>query len=299
MGKHGALWLWGILAVAGCKDDAGGGGSSVGPVPEDDAPETAVNVICGQFDSCDCDPANAAPDGCAASIDEQVRQAQGAATAAGLEYDAACMGRYLSGLKELGCRTLGDFTFDELVELAREYQCKVFYGTDQPGEACETVDDLGDSCAAGSLCFESLCVAIGEPAAEGEECSTELDFLSACVEGTFCLDIDGDQTTRCVKIPEAGEACLGSLQICDVGLVCTDGSCVVGPGEGEACNTGGISQCGEGLQCNFETSICELLPTGGEACTFSCADGFDCEDNRCVAQEPVICGVDLYDGQGG
>lgn len=296
MGKH--LWLWGLLAVVGCKDD-GGGGSSVGPVPEDDAPETAVNVVCGQFVGCDCDPANAAPDGCEASIDEQVRQAQGDATAAGLEYDAACMGRYLSGLKALDCRTLGEFTFEELVELSRQYQCKVFYGTDQPGEACVEVDALGDSCAAGSLCFDSLCVAIGEPAAEGEICTPEIDFLSACVDGTFCIDVDGDQQARCVKIPKSGDACVGSLQICDAGLACIDGTCLAGPGEGEACHTSGGNLCGEGLECNFETTTCELLPTGGEACTFSCAEGFDCEGNRCVAQEPVICGVDLYDGNQG
>lgn len=96
------------------------------------------------------------------------------------------------------------------------------------------------------------------------------------------------------------EACLGSLRICDLGLACMDGTCLAGPGEGEACHLTGGNPCGAGLQCNFETSVCERLPTGGEACTFSCADGFDCEGDRCVAQEPVICGVDLYDdGQGG
>jgi hypothetical protein len=226
MGKHLLLLgAWGILLAAGCKEDGGGGGgSAVGPVPEDEAPETAVTVVCGQFESCDCDPANAAPEGCEASIEDQVRQAQGDATAAGLEYDAACMGKYLSGYRELGCRTVGDFTFEELVALAREYQCKVFYGTDEPGEACEAIEDLGDSCAAGSLCVDALCVALTDPSAEGEECNTNVNLVTACVAGTFCIDIDGDERATCVRIPQSGETCLGSLQICDAGLACMDGT---------------------------------------------------------------------------
>jgi hypothetical protein len=299
MGKHRALWLWGILLVAGCPDDGGGGGgSAVGPVPEDDAPETAVNVVCAQFESCDCDPASAAPDGCEASIEDQVREAQGDATAAGLEYDAACMGKYLSGYRELGCRTVSDFTFEELVALAREYQCKVYYGTDEPGEACETVEDLGDSCVVGSLCVDALCVALTDPVAEGQECNDDVNFVTACVAGTICLDIDDDGRPSCVRIPELNDPCLGAVQICNVGLACMDGTCLAAPGEGEACHLTGGNPCGEGLECNFETSVCQLLPAGGEDCTFACADGFTCDGGRCVALEPIVCDADLYSSQG-
>jgi hypothetical protein len=289
------LGAWGILVVAGCKDDAGGG--SVGPVPESEAPQTAVNVICGQFVSCDCDPANAAPDGCEASIDEQVRQAQGDATAAGLEYDAACMGRYLSTFDELGCRRDGDFTLDEIIELVRKYDCKVFYGTDQPGEPCEQVDDLGDSCANGAVCFEELCVALTDPAAEGEECNAEVDFLNACVARTYCIDVDGDERPTCVKVPESGDACLGALQLCGEGLACFDGTCLIAPGDGEECHPSLLNRCGEGLECNLETNLCQPLPEGGESCTGACVDGFDCNDGRCVAQEPIVCDVGIYDDE--
>jgi hypothetical protein len=289
------LGAWGILVVAGCKDDAGGG--SVGPVPEAEAPQTAVNVICGQFVSCDCDPANAAPDGCEASIDEQVRQAQGDATAAGLEYDAACMGNRLSLYRELGCRRSGDITLDELIALSRKYDCKVFYGTDQPGEPCETVEGLGDSCANRSVCHEDLCVALTDPAAEGEECNNEIDFLDACVTGTYCFDIDGDERPICIKIPELNDPCLGSLQVCGEGLGCFDGTCLVAPGEGEECHLMGGNACAEDLSCNLETGLCEPLPEGGETCFLFCADGFDCEDGRCVAQEPIICSADIYDDE--
>lgn len=295
MGKQRALWLWGILVVAGCKDDAGG--SSVGPVPESEAPQTAVNVICDQFVSCDCDPANAAPDGCEASIDEQVRAAQGDATAAGLEYDAACMGRYLSAFQELGCRRDGDFTLDEIIELSRNYDCKVFYGTDQPGEPCEDIDGLGDSCANGSVCYQQLCVALADPAAEGEECDAEVNFLNACVAGTYCFDVDQDERPTCVKIPQSGESCLGALQICDEGLGCFDGTCLVAPGEGEECHLSGGNPCAAGLECNLETTLCQPLPEGGESCSFACADGFDCDEGRCVAQEPIVCGVEIYDDE--
>ena len=293
MGKHRALWLWGILVVAGCKDD--GGGSSVGPVPESEAPQTAVNVICDQFVSCDCDPANAAPDGCEASIDEQVRQAQGDATAAGLEYDADCMGRYLSAFRDIECLTDGEISLEQLVQLARETQCKVFFGTEEPGQPCETIDDLGDSCRKGALCYEEVCVAITDPAAVGEECDPALE-VSACTTGAFCVDIDGDDRPTCVKFPASGDACLTALQLCGEGLACMDGTCVPAPGNGEACHIGGGNPCAEGLGCTPETIVCEPLPVGGEMCTSDCADGFDCDDGRCVAQEPIICDVDIYDG---
>lgn len=294
MVEHRALWLWGILLVAGCKDD-GGGGSSVGPVPEDEAPQTAVSVICTQFEGCGCDPPNAAPDGCEASIDEQVRQAQGDAVAAGLEYDGDCMGRYLSARQDLECRTGDDLTLEQLVQLARQTECKVFYGTAEPGQPCVEIDDLGDSCARNAVCYESLCVAITAPAALGEECNPALE-LSACTSGAFCVDIDLDQQPTCVKIPAAGDPCLTALQLCDDGLACQDGTCVVAPGEGEACHMGGGNPCASGLGCNLETFVCETLPQGGEDCTFYCADGFDCLGGRCVAQEPTICDVDIYDG---
>jgi hypothetical protein len=226
-----------------------------------------------------------------------VRQAQGDATAAGLGYDAACMGHFLSGIRELGCRTLGDFTLDELVAFVREYDCKVFYGTDEPGQACEALNDMGDSCVVGSVCVDSLCVAITDPAAEGESCNGQLDFLYGCQTGTFCIDVDGDQQPTCVKIPQSGDSCLGALQICDAGLACMDGTCLVAPGEGEACHTAGGSPCAEGLECNFETLVCQLLPEGGEACTFSCAEGFECTNDRCVALEPMVCDITLYDDQ--
>jgi hypothetical protein len=301
MGMRRSLWLpWVLVMVAGCPDDSGGG-SAVGPVPEAEAPETAVSVICGAFTSCDCDPANKAPEGCDAQIDDQMRQALGDATAAGLEYDAACMGELLSTVRELGCRDITDFTFDELVALVSEYDCKVFNGTAQPGEACESVEGLGDSCAVGVECVAELCVAIPEPAAEGEDCEFDSDFFTACEVGTVCLDLDGDgqQQPLCVVLPDAGDACLGAAQYCNTGLACVDGTCDLAPGDGEACNIEGGALCGEGLECNFETIVCQPLPVGGEACTGSCAEGFECgNDDRCVALEPLVCDVQIYDPQG-
>lgn len=294
MGKHRALWFWGILVVAGCKD-GNGDGSSVGPVPENEAPQTAVDVICVQFDSCECDPANAAPEGCESSIDQQVRDAQGDATAAGLEYDAACMGRYLSAFKDLGCRTDDDLTLDELVELSRQTECKVFFGTATPGQACEEIEGYGDSCQKRALCYESLCVAITDPAAVGEECDPALE-ISACTTGAFCVDIDADEQFTCVKVPESGDACLTVLMLCSDGLACIDGTCLPGPGEGEACHMGGGNPCGEGLECNNSTNVCQPLPEGGEPCTFDCADGFACNGERCVAREPIVCDPNYYDG---
>ena len=99
-----------------------------------------------------------------------------------------------------------------------------------------------------------------------------------------------------MKIPASGDACLTALQFCGDGLACMDGTCLAAPGNGEACHMGGGSPCAAGLECNLETSECQPLPVGGETCTFSCADGFDCDDGRCVAQEPIICDPDIYDG---
>ena len=289
MGMHRSLWLWGLVGVAGCKDD---GGDSVGTVPEDQAPQKSVDVICGQFEACGCDPANAAPDGCEASIDEQVRQAQGDATAAGREYDGACMGRYLSAFDDLGCRTSDDLTLEEAVELARQTQCKIFYGTAQPGEACEPLQDLGDSCARDALCVASLCVAITDPAAEGEECNAALE-AAACTAGAYCVDLDLDGQTTCVRAPESGDACLTAFQLCSEGLACIDGTCLPAPGEGEACHMGGGNPCAAELECRDGT--CQPLPQGGEDCTLECADGFDCDDGRCVAREPIVCDAELYE----
>ena len=294
---HRELWLWGILVVAGCKDD-GNGGSSVGPVPEDQAPETAVNVICGQFESCGCDPANAAPDGCEASIDEQVRQAQGDATAAGLEYDADCMGSLLSSFHDIECRTTGDLSLDEALAFARRnQQCKIFYGTAEPGEACEILDDgdLGDSCRKGALCYESVCVEITAPAADGEDCDPALEAL-ACAGTAICLDLDGDERPTCVKLPQEGDPCLTVLvvQVCGEGLACENELCIVAPGNGQPCHEGD-NACAVDLECNLETRVCQPLPTGGEPCTLDCAGGFDCVDDRCVALEPIVCDVGIYD----
>jgi len=208
------------------------------------------------------------------------------------------MGRYLSAFHDLECRTDGELSFDELVELSRQTSCKVFFGTDQPGEACVRIDELGDSCVNDAICYEALCVAITAPVAEGEECNPALE-LSACTSGALCLDLDDDGQATCVKVPESGDACLSviGLLICGEGLGCFDGTCLAAPGDGEACHTGGGNACGAGLECNLETEVCQPLPAGGEVCTFACVDGFDCTDNRCVAQEPIICDVDIYDDE--
>ncbi|MCA9653433.1 MAG: hypothetical protein H6712_11315 [Myxococcales bacterium] len=298
MTKHRAQWIGGslLLCLAGCPDD--GGGNTVGPVPSDEAPQTAVSVICGAFDDCGCDPQAVAPQGCDARIDEQVRQAQGDAVALGLEYDAACMGNMLTTVREVGCERASDYTIEELVTLLQRYQCKLFYGTATPGEACEAVQDLGDSCDRNSTCVDGLCVARPETAAEGETCDVQLDFFSVCVTGTYCVDVDDDGQARCVRLPKVGDACLGTAQICDEELSCVDGTCALAPGDGEPCHQGGGAACGHDLVCELESVTCVAAPTGGEACLFSCATGFECDQGRCVVEEALVCDVDLYDVEG-
>lgn len=120
---------------------------------------------------------------------------------------------------------------------------------------CVKLPGIGESCseygcAPGGVCrFDevgSRCVALP---GEGDSCTQ----VGVCAEGLRCV---GDPTTgesACAPLPGQGEPCTGHSQ-CTTGY-CPAGFCDTLPEAGESC--AGTSACAPGLQCNFETLVCE------------------------------------------
>ena len=277
-----------LLAFGGCKAETGGGGSGI---PKDEAPEEFAELVCGAYYSCDCTDHNNNPpftseDNCKAEIEANALADIDTADDADLIYDEACARVTYDFLDDLDCDTWSGLTLDQLTTLLAGFDCKIWHGTDEPGDNCEWLDTNADSCVETATCQNGTCVESSKKD-PGDDCGQG----DVCTGGSICTDISGGNDNKCELLPKTGETCLGMADLCDIGLTCnqTDKVCEVAPAAGETCAPPGISVCAEDLYCDMDT--CTDLPTGGEACTPAnqCAPGFGCRAGQCETEAPIIC----------
>lgn len=132
-----------------------------------------------------------------------------------------------------------------------------------------------EECMPGLVCGpEALCV-MG--AGMGEDCGV-LD----CRGGLECLFVDPGW--MCGPTPGEGAWCDDE---CAEGLYCAypRRECTRWREAGEAC--GGPLRCADGLACVAE--VCRPAPGEGEPCEGTCALGYECVEEVCVRESPMIC----------
>jgi len=277
------------LALAGaCKDDGG-----TGPVDEGDAPSEVAARFCAAWYACDCDGFAQRYDSqadCETEIAEGIQDDIDDGNAAMLTYHAACPGIWIDAIDTLQCQTLFEAALDAgSVAAARELaECKLFYGDRGAGEPCEEMPDVpGDDCEVDLVCENGTCAVRAEPPGPGDACTEG----EGCGDSVLCLDLDGDGAFVCEALPQAGETCLGMLDLCDLEFYCdqTDKTCVPLPGVGEACGPIGTLRCGEGAVCGAG-DMCEAAPGAGEPCTLVCDVGLTCDQGVCAVTPPLVCG---------
>jgi hypothetical protein len=296
MRYRGRLFVASLLLTVGpalqsCGADTKGQGNAV---PEDEAPERYSVDLCKLYYECGCEEFLApwpfsSEEQCQNALEADAIGALDEGNAADLTYDGQCVADALALYDDLGCDALSDLPFDEILEVIYRVDCKLFYGGDEPGDACESlVESNGDSCVKEARCVDGTCEAAETAPGIGEECQDN----EVCRDGAFCLDIDEDGTSVCEDLPGGGETCLGTGDWCDLGHACDQESkeCAPAPAEGESCAPGPLWPCAEGLTCSAD--VCEPLPGGGEACAPQwpqCAPGLTCSGGRCQTDPPVVC----------
>lgn len=296
------VWVLACGLAMGCGDGGGGDGSGSGPVdgdpvPADEAPQAATHTFCGAWTDCDCDKFSdryASAAACEAEISAELEEELQAAQDAGLKYDPDCMGDLLALYEEFGCRTLDDLIADADDFAAYAETCKVFYGDDAAGTSCEAPTELaGDSCARGLECLDGTCVVV-EFVAKGDACEP----ADSCADGAVCVPVESATDYVCADLPEAGQTCLGMLDLCSFDAYCDQATknCAALPGVGSACAMTSLpiaGRCAAGATCEDET--CVAAPLAGEPCTDACAPGSSCEDNVCKVDAPLACAVAFED----
>ncbi len=285
------------LLVCACGGGSDGPGLIQGePVPEAEAPMTGASTVCTAWQACGCsdfDDRFADVAACEAALVSDVEAQLAAGEAAGLTYDAQCMGDVLARYDALGCLSLSELLEDLDRVASLSLICKIHNGTDVEGAACtEPAGVSGDSCAQGLACQRGVCVSTALVPA-GDPCSPG----ALCAGGTLCVPVDSPTAFVCAALPDIGRSCLGVLDVCSFGAACDQGTktCAALPGGGEACAPeGGASlsgRCDSASQC--EAEMCVTTPGIGEACTTACADGASCEAGVCTAAPPLVCAADL------
>lgn len=282
-------FLTGLLVAFSCTSpDTSGDGSGV---PKDEAPEKFAQVLCAAYYSCDCTDHNADPpfsseENCLLTIEAEAQSDIDAADEEELIYDKECAEQLLDFFDDLDCDTLSALSFEQLAIVAAGLECKVFHGTDDPGDSCESLSTMSDTCVEDALCTNGICVESPRKG-PGDACSQG----DVCTEGSICIDISGGNDNTCELLPDLGDTCLGAADLCNVGLTCDQETkaCAVAPGSGEDCAAAYFDVCAEGLYCDAD--VCTELPGGGEQCTQrgDCADGFECRAGTCQTAAPMIC----------
>ena len=177
----------------------------------------------------------------------------------------------------------GTSCLQRLESTCTDFDCDVFHGRLPRGEICVS----GAECAAGLFC---------DPRAWrcGGLCMPLLDdgkdvFGRVGCKSQRAIDlVDGG--SRCTSLGDAGMPCAAASderqdRLCGFGLVCSQGSCVRGPVEGQACAPG--SQCQYPLRCGAN-GLCEQRDDLGQPCTrFSCKLGLACTSGTCT-RLPVV-----------
>lgn len=291
-----ALLLGAALAVA-CSD-GGDSGPVVGePVPQDDAPERVPATSCAAFVDCGCDDFVDSPfadeDACEDAVKASLQAGIDEGEAAGLTYDAQCVGDVLAAFAEIECRSLSEIALDADLLQRIDIQCKFFYGDAVAGAPCTELDATnGDSCAKGLTCRDAVCrtdatIAAGQPCMPGDQCAY----------GTVCTSLELDGAATCTDLPAVGETCLGTADLCDVDAYCNqaDKTCALLPAAGAACAPQASVL---GRRCNVDATctdeMCVRSPAAGEPCQGECQSGSSCVANVCQIERPFACIVGLF-----
>lgn len=283
-----------VPPVVACGDGDGDSGTGIvdgKPVPKDEVPEAGAATLCDAWETCECadyPDAFASKEACESSVEANLAADVAAADAAGLHYDADCMGDLLATYESFGCTTLAEL-LDDIETLVTFYNaCKPFYGDDEAGTACSEPEDVpGDSCAQGLRCEEAVCRSQTLKDA-GEACT----YQDLCEAGTYCVPVDTLEDSECTALPGVGGTCLGVTDACDFDAYCdqSDKTCKALPAVGESCAM--TLRCSEDAICG-EDMMCEAAPEAGEACEQQCATGSTCVGSVCRVDAPLVCGADL------
>lgn len=106
-------------------------------------------------------------------------------------------------------------------------------------------------------------------------------FVGQQADGAACADDDECAGYR------------GGASFCETPSDDACGVCAPRKGAGEACQWD--NACQEGFECDFFTDTCTAIPGAGDACTFTCAEGYECGgDGTCVT--PPVEGEDCTPG---
>lgn len=181
--------------------------------PEDEVAGAFAKALCGLDGGCECSQSISA---CTASVEEQVRQWEREATAAGLTLDRDCMERFLGAVGGLGA--CGP-SVDALLE------CPVYSGGRAEGEACERYGfyPLMTECGEGLDCDRGVCRNPDDrqPLGAGEVCTDVVGVLALGFDGRCRDDLrcDIEDSLTCVAAVLAGDSCEAG-GICQVGHFC-------------------------------------------------------------------------------
>jgi hypothetical protein len=288
-----------LVVAVSCTLDTGGLGDEAPPVVKGEVAEKTGEDVCSWYFQCACEEEDDDPftseEQCANAVEANVQAQVDEADEAELEYDPACAGKSLEAMKGVGCDSATEQGIHGLVALGEDLQCKLFFGDDEIGDSCTSMQlSDGDSCVRDAWCNDGVCEALEAPPAAGDECEGPLDL---CSDGAYCVDAEDAGAYSCEILPGKSETCLGVYDLCDVGYTCkqTTKTCTQAPEKGEQCASTPFA-CAEGLYCH-SSDKCVTLPPLGEPCAdvpqgaANCAEGLVCEQDVCVREAAIVCGL--------
>ncbi len=215
----------------------------------------AAQALCELTLSCECRaPPYATVDACVADYTGLLDELRDDAANYGLTFSLGCFNTVLDLYSAAGCGGEGTGPFTSCSD-----RCALIHGDEPLGAVCNVFGeaDQYSDCASDLYCGGGRCFDPCVPLSAGSAC-IDGDFspLGICADGLYCDYFD---SLTCKPVGDVDSPCTGFFD-CKEGLQCSDeGKCAVPPGEGEACTT-------------------------------SCAAGFECGDaDVCVASESLLC----------
>lgn len=210
------------------------------------------------------------------------------------QYDGSDCSKVFTGTIQEGGACFPAFGITECVPGTRcvaNVRCPgVCTGYAQLGEPCDMNSDSSTFCGAGLSC-SSQCVAV--PVAPTPAIGTPCTWYYDCQDGNVALACEGPNgpvdnpgsTDGTCQPPRDDGPCFSSADcrssVCAGGSAApmTAGVCIPPKVTGDAC-TPGLRECGPGTYCG-SASACVLLPTVGQSCAASLAEGKGCLDVLC------------------
>jgi hypothetical protein len=276
-----------VAAVLGC---GGGGGVSVGDLPDsiDDNRCDRLVACQGVQDRETCEAATQFDAEGYGSIEAGVKDGT-------IKYDSGAAADCADSFGDKNCNFTG-FHFDDPCE-------KVFTGTVATGGAC--VIDLqcangGDCVYAGGCDPETMCCTgtcmggvMTMESAIGGPCDDELHF---CGTNAFCKQGTGAGPGTCTAlIAMEGAACdqidaCSNPMYCNLNLQTGAGTCKKAPGSNAACSRMDLLPCSDARDyCDATTMTCTRDVAVGGTCgpTVQCVEYASCINGACVADLPL------------